>query len=80
MAAVAEEEAGRRKKKRAVVVVALNGERVDVESPDPSLTLLSFLRSHTRFTGTKLSCADGASLLLSLLSYLIPLILSYLAS
>eukprot|EP00250_Pteridium_aquilinum_P022285 c25340_g1_i2 orf=145-4443(+) len=41
------------------LLFALNGRKVEVASPDPSMTLLSFLRSHTRLTGTKLGCGEG---------------------
>ncbi|KAI5083886.1 hypothetical protein GOP47_0000055 [Adiantum capillus-veneris] len=41
------------------LLFALNGHRVEIPSPDPSMTLLSFLRSHTQLTGTKLSCGEG---------------------
>jgi xanthine dehydrogenase iron-sulfur cluster and FAD-binding subunit A len=48
-----------KQQQQQVVTLALNGERVEIESPDPSITLLSYLRTHTRFTGTKLSCSEG---------------------
>ncbi|MCO5559168.1 hypothetical protein L7F22_012762 [Adiantum nelumboides] len=41
------------------LLFALNGRRVKLASPDPSITLLSFLRSHAHLTGTKLSCGEG---------------------
>ncbi|KAG8083617.1 hypothetical protein GUJ93_ZPchr0016g2599 [Zizania palustris] len=47
-----------------VVVFAVNGERAVVRCDgagdvDPGASLLEFLRSRTRFTGTKLGCAEG---------------------
>ncbi|KAJ0084529.1 hypothetical protein Patl1_30151 [Pistacia atlantica] len=44
---------------RNSLVFAVNGERFDVSSVDPSTTLLEFLRSHTRFKSVKLSCGEG---------------------
>ncbi|KAH7296056.1 hypothetical protein KP509_26G007100 [Ceratopteris richardii] len=41
------------------LLFALNGRRVEIASPDPSMTLLTFLRSHARLTGTKLGCGEG---------------------
>ncbi|KAI5083880.1 hypothetical protein GOP47_0000049 [Adiantum capillus-veneris] len=41
------------------LLFALNGRRVEIASPDPSMTLISFLRSHAHLTGTKLSCGEG---------------------
>ncbi|KAJ0714442.1 putative aldehyde oxidase [Helianthus annuus] len=41
------------------LVFAVNGERVELTSVDPSTTLLQFLRSHTRFKSVKLGCGEG---------------------
>ncbi|ESQ36467.1 hypothetical protein EUTSA_v10006570mg [Eutrema salsugineum] len=40
------------------LVFAVNGERFEVLSVDPSTTLLDFLRSNTRFKSVKLSCGE----------------------
>ncbi|XP_047330185.1 abscisic-aldehyde oxidase-like [Impatiens glandulifera] len=41
------------------LVFAINGERFEVSNFDPSITLLEYLRSHTRFKSVKLSCGEG---------------------
>ncbi|KAI3791881.1 hypothetical protein L2E82_05745 [Cichorium intybus] len=41
------------------LVFAANGERFELSSVDPSITLLQFLRSHTRFKSVKLGCGEG---------------------
>ncbi|KAJ3707261.1 hypothetical protein LUZ61_010966 [Rhynchospora tenuis] len=41
------------------LVFALNGERYEVSPVDPSLTLLEFIRTRTRFKGPKLGCGEG---------------------
>ncbi|RZC94031.1 hypothetical protein C5167_016725 [Papaver somniferum] len=42
------------------LVFAINGERVELlHINDHSTTLLEFIRTQTRFTGTKLSCGEG---------------------
>ncbi|KAK9279145.1 hypothetical protein L1049_012822 [Liquidambar formosana] len=41
------------------LVFAVNGERFELSSVDPSTTLLEFLRSRTRFKSVKLSCGEG---------------------
>ncbi|OZJ05979.1 hypothetical protein BZG36_01218 [Bifiguratus adelaidae] len=40
------------------LIFYLNGTRVKLHNPDPSLTLLQYIRS-TGLTGTKLGCAEG---------------------
>ncbi|KAH9699212.1 Indole-3-acetaldehyde oxidase [Citrus sinensis] len=44
---------------RHSVVFAVNGEKFEVSSVDPSTTLLEFLRYHTRFKSVKLGCGEG---------------------
>lgn len=41
------------------LVFAVNGERFEIPSIDPSTTLLEFLRSYTRFKSVKLGCGEG---------------------
>ncbi|KAL4592125.1 hypothetical protein LXL04_005110 [Taraxacum kok-saghyz] len=41
------------------LLFAINGERFELSSIDPSITLLQFLRSHTRFKSVKLGCGEG---------------------
>ncbi|KAL8255816.1 hypothetical protein R6Q59_030883 [Mikania micrantha] len=41
------------------LVFAVNGERFELSTVDPSITLLQFLRSHTRFKSVKLGCGEG---------------------
>jgi xanthine dehydrogenase iron-sulfur cluster and FAD-binding subunit A len=41
------------------LVFAINGERFEVSESDPSMTLLEFLRTQTRFKGSKLGCGEG---------------------
>ncbi|GAB4859896.1 aryl-alcohol oxidase 3 [Ancistrocladus abbreviatus] len=41
------------------LVFAVNGERFELPSIDPSTTLLEFLRSNTRFKSVKLGCGEG---------------------
>ncbi|CAH9100152.1 unnamed protein product [Cuscuta epithymum] len=41
------------------LVFAVNGERFELPSADPSTTLLHFLRSQTRFKSPKLGCGEG---------------------
>ncbi|KAF3439511.1 hypothetical protein FNV43_RR17789 [Rhamnella rubrinervis] len=41
------------------LVFAVNGERFELPTIDPSTTLLEFLRSQTRFKSAKLSCGEG---------------------
>ncbi|KAM1757759.1 hypothetical protein ACFX11_006971 [Malus domestica] len=41
------------------LVFAVNGERFELPTVDPSTTLLAFLRSQTRFKSVKLSCGEG---------------------
>ena len=41
------------------LVFAVNGERFELSSIDPSTTLLQFLRSQTRFKSVKLGCGEG---------------------
>ncbi|XP_042463038.1 indole-3-acetaldehyde oxidase-like [Zingiber officinale] len=41
------------------LVFAVNRERFELAKVDPSTTLLEFLRTRTRFTGSKLGCGEG---------------------
>lgn len=41
------------------LVFALNGERVELHNVDPATTLLSYIRSETRFKGPKRGCGEG---------------------
>jgi len=41
------------------LVFAVNGEKFEVLSVNPSTTLLEFLRSNTCFKSVKLSCGEG---------------------
>ncbi|KVH90442.1 [2Fe-2S]-binding [Cynara cardunculus var. scolymus] len=41
------------------LVFAVNGERFELSTVDPSTTLLQFLRSQTRFKSVKLGCGEG---------------------
>lgn len=41
------------------LVFAINGERFEISTVDPSTTLLEFLRNQTCFKGAKLSCGEG---------------------
>lgn len=44
---------------RNSLVFAVNGERFELASVDPSTTVLEFLRSQTRFKSVKLGCGEG---------------------
>lgn len=48
------------------LVFALNGERYEVSDVDPSMPLLEFIRTRTRFKGPKLGCGEGTDLQLFL--------------
>lgn len=41
------------------LLFAVNGERVQLEKVDPSTTLNEYLRLHSKYKGTKLSCGEG---------------------
>ncbi|KAJ4969693.1 hypothetical protein NE237_002792 [Protea cynaroides] len=41
------------------LVFAINGERFELSKVDPTTTLLEFLRTQTRYKGTKLGCGEG---------------------
>lgn len=56
--------------RNGILVFALNGERFEVPSVDPSTTLLEFLRSKTRFKSPKLSCGEGITICFSFFIYL----------
>ncbi|KAJ4724641.1 putative Aldehyde oxidase [Melia azedarach] len=45
--------------RNSTLVFAVNGEKFELSSVDPSTTLLEFLRSKTRFKSVKLSCGEG---------------------
>lgn len=46
------------------LVFYVNGERFQVPQPDPSTTLLEFLRSSTRFKSVKLGCGEGLCMIM----------------
>ncbi|KAH7541874.1 hypothetical protein FEM48_Zijuj02G0013700 [Ziziphus jujuba var. spinosa] len=46
-------------RKAGALVFAVNGERFELPTVDPSTTLLEFLRSRTPFKSVKLSCGEG---------------------
>ena len=48
------------------LVFAVNGERFELSTVDPSTTLLEFLRSRTRFKSVKLSCGEGSCVRVSM--------------
>lgn len=41
------------------ITFMLNGKEITVENPDPSKTLVDFLRYDMKLTGTKVGCAEG---------------------
>lgn len=45
--------------KKMELEFAVNGERFNINSVDPSTTLLEFLRSNTPFKSVKLGCGEG---------------------
>lgn len=47
---------------RQKLVFAVNGERFELESFDPSTTLLEFLRTCTKYKSAKLGCGEGEHL------------------
>ncbi|XP_049379003.1 abscisic-aldehyde oxidase-like [Solanum stenotomum] len=47
------------RQKKGNLVFAVNGERFELPSVDPSTTLLEFLRSETCFKSPKLGCGEG---------------------
>lgn len=53
--------------KASPLLFAVNQQRFELSSVDPSTTLLQFLRQHTSFKSVKLSCGEGLSLSLELL-------------
>ncbi|KAJ7960368.1 putative Aldehyde oxidase [Quillaja saponaria] len=46
-------------KTRESLVFAVNGERFELSTIDPSTTLLEFLRTQTRYKSAKLGCGEG---------------------
>ncbi|KAL6005129.1 aryl-alcohol oxidase 3 [Asimina triloba] len=53
-------ETEKQQQKKKKLVFAVNGQRFEVSTiEDPSITLLEFLRTRTRFTGPKLGCGEG---------------------
>ncbi|KAH9699216.1 Indole-3-acetaldehyde oxidase [Citrus sinensis] len=54
---------------RHSVVFAVNGEKFEVSSVDPSTTLLEFLRYHTRFKSVKLGCGGCGACVVLLSKY-----------
>lgn len=57
------------------LVFAVNGQRFELPTVDPSTTLLEFLRSETCFKSPKLSCGEG--ILLSLCFFFLSFSLFY---
>ncbi|KAF3639036.1 Indole-3-acetaldehyde oxidase [Capsicum annuum] len=49
------------RQKKGSLVFAVNGERFELPSVDPSTTLLEFLRSETCYKSPKLGCGEGNS-------------------
>lgn len=47
------------KRETKSLVFAVNGQRFELSSVDPSMTLLEFLRTQTPFKGVKLGCGEG---------------------
>ncbi|XP_060963459.1 indole-3-acetaldehyde oxidase-like [Cannabis sativa] len=47
------------KTRNGSLVFAINGQRFELPTVDPSTTLLHFLRTQTRFKSVKLSCGEG---------------------
>jgi hypothetical protein len=43
----------------STLVFYINGTRVEIDNPDPNITLLEYLR-HIGLRGTKLACGEGA--------------------
>lgn len=41
------------------LVFAVNGQRFDLPTVDPSMSLLEFLRTETVYKGAKLGCGEG---------------------
>ena len=41
------------------LIIFVNGTRQAITNPDPRMTLLTFLRTELRITGTKLGCGEG---------------------
>mgnify|MGYP004716902151 CR=1 FL=1 len=50
------------------LVFAVNGEKFELATLDPSTTLLQFFRYHTRFKSVKLGCGEGLLLFFDLFS------------
>ena len=63
--------------KSGTLVFAVNGERFELPTIDPSTTLLEFLRSQTRFKSAKLSCGEGCSVSLFLSLTVVYVCVSY---
>ncbi|PIA54130.1 hypothetical protein AQUCO_00900595v1 [Aquilegia coerulea] len=52
-------ENNKEKNNNSKLVFAINGERFELSKIHPSTSLLEFIRTQTRYKGTKLSCGEG---------------------
>lgn len=50
--------------KKSYLVFAVNGQRFELSTVDPTMTLLEFLRTQTPFKSVKLGCGEGTLFLI----------------